>query len=321
MKQFLFSALLTVGAVIPGAVAAPPTVDASLAPYKPVAGLSGKLDSVGSDTLDKLMHAWAKGFTSMHSGIVLNVEGKGSVTAPPALTSGKAQLAPMSREMWRTESDAFKQKFGYEPTAIPVAIDALAVFVHKDNPIRGLTLRQLDGIFSTERKRGGANITNWDQLGVAHQWQGKKIVVYGRNTISGTHGFFSEHALLKGTLKGTVKQQPGSEAVATHVANDIFGIGYSGIGYVTPEVRALALGETEEHLWKPSQNNCITGHYPLRRFLFVYVNKKPGQPLDGATHEFLKFVLSKEGQEIVAKTGFFPLGKAGVALSSTILEK
>ncbi|RBP38637.1 phosphate transport system substrate-binding protein [Roseimicrobium gellanilyticum] len=227
----------------------------------------------------------------------------------------------MSREMWKSEAEAFEKKHGYKPVAIPVAIDALAVFVHKDNPIKGLTLKQLDGIFSTERKRGGANITNWDQLGVAHQWQGRKIVVYGRNTISGTHGFFSEHALLRGTLKGTVKQQSGSQEVVSHVAGDLFGIGYSGIGYTTSGVKALPLGEKEGHLWKPTQQNCMLGNYPLTRHLFIYVNKKPGQQVDAATFEFLKFALSKDGQDIVSETGFFPLGKAGVELGLNALTK
>lgn len=321
MKNFSTSIAAFAFCLAPMSIdAAAAKVDAAIAPYKKDAQLEGSLNSIGSDTLDKLMHAWAKGFMHEHPALQIKIEGKGSVTAPPALTEGDAQLGPMSREMRRKEREAFEKKHGYAPTAIPVAVDALAVFVHKDNPLKGLTLSQVDGIFSRTRKLGGVNISNWDQLSTSGKWQGKPINLYGRNLFSGTHGFFSDHALDKGELKGTVKQQPGSEAVVKHVSDDYAGIGYSGIGYISPGVKAVALGQDERFLYEPSQENCLNGDYPLARSLFIYVNKKPGTPLDKATHDFLKFVLSKQGQEIVVQTGFFPLTKKEVSKSLANLE-
>jgi phosphate transport system substrate-binding protein len=212
----------------------------------------------------------------------------------------------MSREMKSTEMDEFEKKFGYKPTAIKVSIDALAVFVHKDNPIKGLTLEQVDSIFSSTFKRGGKNADTWDKAGVA-EWAGKPISLYGRNSASGTYGFFKEHTLKKGDYKATVKEQAGSSGVVQGVGSDLTGIGYSGIGYVNSSVKALPLGEKADKLIPPTYEYALSGDYPLSRFLMVYVNKKPGQLLDTLTLEFMKFVLSKQGQEIVVKDGYFPL--------------
>ena len=271
-----------------------------------VSGVSGNLNSVGSDTLNNLMTFWAEGFQAVYPSVNIQIEGKGSGTAPTALTEGVAQLGPMSREMKSTEMDAFEKKYGYKPTGIKVAIDALAVFVHKDNPVQGLTLQQVDSIFSSTFKAGGKNIATWDQAGVA-AWAGKPISLYGRNSASGTYTFFKEHTLKKGDYKATVKEQAGSSGVVQGVGSDLTGIGYSGIGYVNSSVKALPVGEKADKLIPPTYEYALSGDYPLSRFLMVYVNKKPGKPLDTSTLEFVKFVLSKQGQEIVVKDGYFPL--------------
>ena len=296
------------------------TVDDKIAAYQNASGVSGNLNSVGSDTLNNLMTFWAEGFQAIYPNVNIQIEGKGSGTAPTALTEGVSQLGPMSREMKSTEMDAFEKKFGYKPTAIKVAIDALAVFVHKDNPIKGLTLEQVDGIFSSTFKRGGKNIDSWDKAGLA-EWAGKPISLYGRNSASGTYGFFKEHTLKKGDFKSTVKEQPGSSGVVQGVSSDLTGIGYSGIGYLTSGVKALPLGEKAGQLIAPTYETALSGDYPLSRFLMVYVNKKPGQPLDTLTLEFLKFVLSKQGQEIVVKDGYFPLpGEAVTEIVGTLTK-
>jgi len=286
--------------------AATVTVDEKLPAYATVSGVSGNLNSVGSDTLNNLMTFWAEGFQAAYPSVNIQIEGKGSGTAPTALTEGIAQLGPMSRDMKANEMDAFEKKFGYKPTAIKVAIDALAVFVHKDNPIKGLTLAQVDSIFSSTFKRGGKTIDSWEKAGLA-EWAGKPISIYGRNSASGTYGFFKENALSKGDYKATVKEQAGSSGVVQGVASDLTSIGYSGIGYVTSGVKALPLGEKADKLIAPDYEHALSGEYPLSRFLLVYVNKKPGQPLDTLSLEFVKFVLSKAGQEIVVKDGYFPL--------------
>lgn len=281
-------------------------VDPNLAEYTSVEGVSGNLNSIGSDTLNNLMALWTEGFRAIYPNVNIQVEGKGSSTAPPALIEGTAQLGPMSRPMKSSEIDEFEKKYGYKPTEVKVAVDALAVFVHKDNPLVGMTLKQVDSVFSSTLKFGGADITTWEQLGLA-DWQGRAISLYGRNSASGTYGFFKEHALNKGDFKTTVKEQPGSSSVVTGIANDLYAMGYSGIGYKTAGVRALPLGTEDGTFFEADPANALSGDYPLARFLLIYVNKAPNEKLDTLTYEFLRFVLSKSGQEIVAKDGYFPM--------------
>ncbi|MCP5468769.1 MAG: PstS family phosphate ABC transporter substrate-binding protein [Deltaproteobacteria bacterium] len=282
-------------------------VDANLKNYQTVSGVSGNLNSIGSDTLNNLMTFWAEGFKAKYPNVNIQIEGKGSSTAPPALIEGTSQLGPMSRAMKASEIDAFEKKYGYKPTQIPVAIDALAVYTHKDNPIKGLTLQQIDGIFSSTRKLGGEEIKTWGQLGLTGPWASKPISLYGRNSASGTYAYFKEVAMSKGDYKSTVKEQPGSSSVVQGVASDLGAIGYSGIGYKTSGVNAVAVGKASADLAEPNVENAISNKYPLSRFLYIYVNKKPGQPVDKLTKEFVNFVLSKEGQQIVVKDGYFPL--------------
>lgn len=283
-------------------------VDSALAPYQPVSGISGNLNSVGSDTLNNLMTLWAEGFRKVYPSVNIQVEGKGSATAPPALIEGTAQLGPMSRPMKEEEEEAFVRKHGFRPLPVTVALDALAIYVHKDNPLRGLTMQQVDCIFSKTPKSGYREITLWGQVGLGGPWAELPISLYGRNAASGTYGFFKEHALLKGDFKDTVKEQPGSAAVVNGVAKDRAGIGYSGIGYRTAGVRAVPLAPSHtEPLVEPTYENALNGTYPLARALYIYVGKKPGEPLQPLVAEFLRFVLSREGQEIVIKDGYGPL--------------
>ncbi|MFZ4768524.1 MAG: PstS family phosphate ABC transporter substrate-binding protein [Roseimicrobium sp.] len=283
-------------------------VDAEIPAYQQVSGVSGNLNSIGSDTLNNLMTLWAEGFKALYPNVNVQIEGKGSATAPPALIAGTAQIGPMSREMKSEELDAFEKKHGYKPTAIRVAVDALAVFVHKDNPIKALTLAQVDAIFSSTRKAGGQDIASWDQAGV-QEWAGRPISLYGRNSASGTYGFFKEHALAKGDFKNSVKEQPGSSAVVQGISGDLYGIGYSGIGYTTSGVRTVPLGESAAEAALANYENCISGTYPLARFLYLYINKKPGAPTDTLTAEFIKYVLSQAGQAVVVKDGYYPVPK------------
>lgn len=296
-------------------------VDAAIKPYASVSGISGNLNSIGSDTLNNLLTYWAEGFRKLYPNVNIQIEGKGSATAPPPLTAGTAQLAPMSRAMKPEEEDAFAKKYGYKPTRITVALDCLAVYVHKDNPVDGMTLAQLDSIFSKTRKSGFADIATWGQVGLTGDWESLPMSIYGRNSASGTYAYFKEHALLKGDYKDTVKEQPGSAAVVNGVANDRAGIGYSGIGYKTSEVRAIPLAKDgNSKLSEPTFDNALAGKYPLGRALYIYVNKKPGQPLDPLMTQFLKFVLSKDGQEIVVKDGYGPLPAKAIGKQLQTLE-
>ncbi|QTN32441.1 phosphate ABC transporter substrate-binding protein [Akkermansiaceae bacterium] len=295
-------------------------IDASMPSYAPVSGVSGNLNSIGSDTLNNLMTLWAEGFKKAYPNVNIQIEGKGSSTAPPALIEGTAQLGPMSREMKAEEIDAFEKKYGYKPTAVNLAIDALAVFAHKDNPIKGLSMAQVDSIFSSTRKKGGDDISDWGQLGL-DAWKGRAISLFGRNSASGTYGFFQEHALAKGDFKSSVKEQPGSSAVVQGIGGDLYALGYSGIGYRTSGVRPLPIASEGSEFFEATYDNALSGDYPMARFLIAYVNKKPGEPLDKLTLEFLRYVLSKEGQMIVEKDGYYPMPAELAAETAAALAK
>ncbi len=289
--------------------AGPLKVDVNLSDYIKVQGVAGNLNSVGSDTLNNMMTFWAEGFRKKYPNVNVQIEGKGSSTAPPALIEGTSQIGPMSRKMKNKEIQKFEAKFGYKPTAIGVALDSLAVFINKDNPIEGLSLQQVDALFSKNRKGGTANdITTWGQLGLKGEWANKPVSLYGRNSASGTYGYFKKKALFKGDYKDTVKEQPGSASVVLGVTEDKGGVGYSGIGYKTSGVKAIALGKKDgDKQYLPNYENVLKGKYPLGRLLYVYVAKEPNKPLPTLVKEFLKYALSKEGQEIVVKDGYLPL--------------
>ncbi|MDD2724718.1 MAG: phosphate ABC transporter substrate-binding protein PstS family protein [Methylovulum sp.] len=284
------------------------TVEAGVPEYQKASGVSGNLSSVGSDTLANQMTLWAEAFNRFYPNVNIQIQAAGSSTAPPALTEGTSNLGPMSREMKDDELEAFEKKFGYKPTKVPVAVDALAVFVNKDNPLKGLTIDQVDAIFSSTRKCGySTDILNWGDAGVA-KWKDKSIQLYGRNSVSGTYGYFKEHALCKGDFKNNVNEQPGSASVIQSVTTSVNGIGYSGLGYVTSGIKALPLAKKGSNTFvAATPENALAGKYPLARFLYVYVNKKPNQPLAPLENEFIKMVLSKTGQEVVIKDGYIPL--------------
>jgi phosphate transport system substrate-binding protein len=303
--------------------AGPAEVDAGIKPYQKASGIAGNLNSIGSDTLNNLMTLWAEGFKKLYPSVRIQVEGKGSSTAPPALIAGTAQLGPMSREMKSTEIDAFEAKFGYPPTEIRVAIDALAVYVNKDNPLTKLTLPEVDAIFSKTRACGlPDDISNWGQVGLTGAWAAKPISMYGRNSASGTYGFFKTVALCEGDFKDTVKEQPGSASVVQGVTEDLVGIGYSGIGYKTSGVKTLEIAaKAGEPYHGTDAETVLSGNYPLSRFLFIYVNRKPGTPTDPLIREFLGYVLSRAGQQVVVKDGYLPLPAATIGEETNKLAK
>lgn len=290
-------------------------VDKNLPDYKKSSGISGNLSSVGSDTLANLMTLWAEEFKRIYPSVNIQIQAAGSSTAPPALSEGTANLGPMSRKMKSKELAAFEKKYGYKPLGIPVAIDALAVYVNKDNPIKGITIPQVDAVFSANRKCGhNKDIKTWGDLGSGGAWKNRDIQIYGRNSVSGTYGYFKKKALCKGDFKNTVNEQPGSASVVQSVTASLNGIGYSGIGYKTSGVKALPLAKK---LGKPFVNatpkNAVNGSYPLARFLYVYVNKHPNKPLQPLEREFFKMVLSKTGQQVVVKDGYIPMPAKVVA--------
>lgn len=315
MNRFFTSvALAAVTAVAASHVSAQVTVDDKLPKYTQVSGVSGSIKSVGSDTMNNLMTLWAEGFLAKYPNVQVEIEGKGSTTAPVALIAGTAQYGPMSREMKAKEIDDFEKKYGYKPTPMATSLDVLSVFVHKDNPIatKGLTLQQVDAIFSKGRRGGGAkDIKTWGDLGLTGEWASKPISLYGRNSASGTYGFFKDVALFGGDYKDEVKEQPGSSSVVQGIASDKYAIGYSGIGYITADVKAVPLAADANGKMVPAgAEGAYSGEYPLARPLLVYVNYKPGSTLDPLRREFIKYMFSFEGQQDVLKDGYFPVPAA-----------
>ena len=301
VKRKLGKALLGVSCLFASVC---PAGDA-LPAYRQQSGVAGSVNSVGSDTLNNLMAYWGEAFMAMYPNVAVQVEGKGSSTAPPVLAAGAAQIGPMSRMMKSSEIDDFEKKRGFKPTAVAVAIDCVAVYVNRDNPVEGLSLPQVDAIFSSTRKLNHDGVSVWGQLGLGGEWADRSISMYGRNAASGTYAFFKEVAMGNGDYKNSVKEQPGSAAVVNGIAGDKAGIGYSGIGYRTSEVRALPIALKEGGAFvEPAFANAMDGSYPLARLLYVYIPRDPGKPLPAATLEFMKFILSREGQELVERDGY-----------------
>lgn len=310
MKLKRLMAALTFVAAGVSTASAIAAVDPTLPEYQKTTGVAGNLSSVGSDSLANLMTLWAEAYKKAYPNVNIQIQAAGSSTAPPALTEGTANLGPMSRPMKDSELQAFEAKHGYKPTAVPVAIDALAVFVHKDNPIQSLDLAQVDAIFSSTRLCGGEkDLKTWGDLGLTGEWATKPIQLFGRNSVSGTYGYFKETALCKGDFKPNVNEQPGSASVVQSVSSTVNAIGYSGIGYKTASVRAVPLSKKGGEAFEASEENALAGKFPLSRYFYVYVNKAPNKPLAPLEAEFVKLVLSKQGQEVVVKDGYIPLPK------------
>lgn len=307
IKNLFQAAVAVTGISLAGTAFA--DLDPDLRDYKIASGVSGNLSSIGSDTLANLMTLWAEDFKRAYPNVNIQIQAAGSSTAPTALTEGTANFGPMSRDMRDQEIEAFEARHGYKPTAVPVAIDALAVYVHKDNPITGMSIEQLDAVFSSTRKCGAASdINKWGHLGLDGAWENRDLQLFGRNSVSGTYGYFKSVALCKGDFKNSVNEQPGSASVVQSVSTSVNGIGYSGIGYRTSSVRTVPISKRAgEAPVEANAANSTDGSYPLARFLYVYINKNPNQPLSPLEREFIKLVFSRQGQEVVLKDGYVPL--------------
>jgi len=299
---FVFSAMLSTTTLAQ-------SVDTALPSYESVQGVSGNLVSIGSDTLNNLMTYWSEGFRTFYPNVAIQIQGAGSGTAPPALIEGTAQFGPMSRPMRGSEIEQFESKYGYPPIPLRGAIDAVGVFVHRDNPVTCISLQDVDAIFSSTRA-GGADtaITTWGQLGATGEWANRKISMYGRNSASGTYGFFKDVALFGGDYSAEVREQPGSSTVIQGVAADISGIGYSGVGYGTADVRALQIKGDDGVCY--STADAPTGNYAIARFLYVYMNANPNAKMEPLRAEFIRYVYSQQGQSDVIRAGFFPVVSA-----------
>lgn len=304
MKKCLVTALLI------GLTCSLPAVskDVDLPKYKKVAGITGSISSVGSDTLAGMTTLWFEEFKRIYPSVNGQVQASGSSTAPPALTERTAQLGPMSRPMRNREIEAFEREHGYKPTELRVAIDAIGIFVHRDNPIQGLNFTQLDQIFSVTLRCGATKpLETWADLGMDYPWAKRGMQLFGRNSVSGTYGYFKKNALCGGDFKSSVNEQPGSASVVQSVSSAINTIGYSGIGYQVSGSKLLPIAKQGSDYVEASQENILSGKYPLSRYLYVYVNKHPFKPLSPIEQEFIRFIYSAQGQALVSKDGYVPI--------------
>jgi phosphate transport system substrate-binding protein len=251
------------------------------------------------------MVLWGEDFKKFHPRISTNFICKGSATAPKALIEGTALMGQMSREMTDQELTAFQAKYGYAPTRIPVAVDALVVYVNANNPVKQLRMEEIDAIFSSTRKGGAkGDILRWGDLGLGGDWKQRDIQCYGRDENSGTRAFFKEHVLKKGDFKPGVKAYMDQFAVVEAPAVDGGGISYGPLQYANRLVKGVPVASfNSDRFIEPTLENIQKATYPLTRFLYIYVNKAPGRALDPAVKEFLRFVLSKEGQAGAAGFG------------------
>ncbi|WP_447980504.1 PstS family phosphate ABC transporter substrate-binding protein [Candidatus Nitrospira bockiana] len=309
-----------------------------IAPYVPSPNVAGRITIAGSETMKPLLTQLASEFALLQPEIKVAIEGEGSEAGIREFIVGysgqrrgekargghdaAAQVGMLasSRELTEQEVKAFTARYGYPPLMIPIALDAVAVYVHRDNPLPGLTLQQLDAIFSTSLKRGGRPITTWGALGLQGDWEHKPIRLHGRDKDSGTRRFFELVALAGGSLREEVTEQPGSASEILAIAKDPAAIGYAGIGYQGSFVRTVPLAkEPGDPFIAPSLETVLKGTYPLSRPLLLYVNQPPNGKWRPALLEFLRFVNSREGQAIVAKGKFFPLPAPMIAKNQVLL--
>ncbi|MFB6326867.1 PstS family phosphate ABC transporter substrate-binding protein [Pantoea deleyi] len=284
--------------------------------------LTGNLSSVGSDTLGYLMTLWSEDFSRQVPGVNVQVQASGSSTAPTALAAGAAQLGPMSRPMQADERQAFEARYGYPPLAVPVAMDALVVVVNQRNPLQQIAPRQLDAIFSVTRLCGARDVPlRWGDLGLTGaQWRSRPIQRYGRNSASGTWGFFKQQALCRGDFRSDVAEFPGSAAVVQAVAGNPRSIGYASFGFHLSGVKMLAVTSDQGQAIVPDADAIRSGRYPWARPLYLYVNKAPGKPLPPLVAAFLQQVLSVQGQRRVSEAGYLPLSESQIAQAQASLK-
>ena len=281
--------------------------------YKPVEKLTGTVRVVGSSTVSVAAHKWNERLRKLYPDLTVQLTGGGSSTAMKAMLDGKADVGATSRGLKVTEIEAFKEKFGYEPTTLLIAVDAIAIVVNRKNPIEGLTAKQLDAVFSAQRKRGGDRVETWGDLGVKGELKDKKLRLFGLNRSSGVYGWLQSFVLEGGEFRGSMREQPGSGAVVNAVGAYADGIGYASRVFVTKRTRVVPLAVKEGGpYFLPDKEHCYTGDYPLRRGLYLHVNRAPGKELPQALAEFLAYVCSTSGQHVVENTGFYPIN-GGIA--------
>jgi phosphate transport system substrate-binding protein len=310
----LLSAALAAAPAGPAAEA--PGVDPALPAYQPQGGLRGELHSVGADVMDVVTLGWLELFRAAHPKVTATLEARAPGTAIPALVNGWGHLGPVARELFPHEEEQFREKFGYAPTAVRVATasydhtgtaQTIGFYVNDDNPLASLTLDQVRELYA----KGGA-LSKWGQLGLTGDWAERPIELWGLKRPSGVANYLQTRVLggreFRTGINERVNQDdvPALDAITTGIASSRYAIGYSGLGSARSGIKVLALAERDGAATvAPTRENVAAHRYPLARFVYIYVNRAPGKPLDPNVREFLRLVLSREGQEVVARQGLY----------------
>lgn len=222
--------------------------------------------------------------------------------------------------MYDDEIKQFETQFGYKPTRVCIAIDGLGVFVSKNNPVKGLTLTELDAMYSTTLKRGGRSITQWGQLGLTGEWANRPVALYGLRSGAGANALFADFVLKGGDFRPSMHGEFVSSSVVQGVGVEAGGVGFASVFYQTRRTRLVPLSADGTNYYKPTMEHCLSGKYPLARFLILHVNRKPGTPLDAPTLELHRYMLSRQGQESVMDAGSYPLPAQTIAEQLALVE-
>ena len=299
-------------------------VDPAIASWKPAeltVAPEEELHLVGADVMDEITLGWVRLFRKAYPRLSVTMEARASGTGGPALTDGRAELAPVGRELLPAEERAFVEKFGYKPLAIKVATGSVGslgktatsvIFVDKDNPLQGLTMAQLDAIYSKTRLRGHADIRTWGDVGLKGDWAARPIHLYGLKPVNGIEQFLKQRLLLGGDYRDGIEFVKGKgfthafTVAAEDMAHKPGGLTYALLSNVTSNVKVLPIAEKEgTPFLAPTVENVYSHAYPLSRFVYIFVNRPPGKALEPKVKEFLQLVLSREGQDIVAREGVY----------------
>ena len=327
-----------VGRALPHPELLQPTIDSSLPAYKPRTDIeiSGSFTGACSDVLPALVKGWVSAFTKYYPKVQIEVPPPyaGSIGAQE-LVQSKLDFVFVSRELRPEDIKDFKAKFGYPPLSIPVSggsyrhygfLDAVSFIVNKDNPIEGLSFAQLDGIFSKTHYLGAGALTTWGQLGLSGEWADKPIHLYGIKPWNGYEEFIRQRVLStpgeRGEWRDDITFDKVVFPVAGRVAADRYGIGYTGVAYIDAPVKLLPVsGEGAGLYSSATYDNIARAVYPLSRLIYFNANRAPNKPLNPTLYEFLHFILSREGQQVVLNEAIFvPLREEQAGTSRALLE-
>ncbi len=314
-KGFSVAAMLSMAVFAFTSSASGQGLDPNLPVYRPADGVTGTITMTGSTTMSQLASVWAESFQAYQPQVGFEITVTGSATAVDAVMNGEAQFGMLSRFITQEEITAFEEKYGYPPTVVVPSLEPIAIYVNADNPIAGLTVDQLDAIFSSTHLRGSVART-WGDLGSTGAWASRPITLHGRGDNTGSQVYFQTAVLAGGEFNPAMASHQDNNRLVRALSDDLTGIGFAGMLYQSPNVKAVPIAINAEGPYVSIEGDAVTGTaYPLTRPLQIVVNHRPGTDLPVAQQEFLKYIFSRLGQEDVVRGGFTPISAAHAEVS------